>query len=66
MPQYEFKCPKCAELTTRIQRYKEKPDPCKCGEELEWERDRQLSRTSAPIFKGTGWYVNDYGGKKPK
>jgi putative FmdB family regulatory protein len=58
MPLYEYQCRDCGEVTEVIQRLSE-PDPTDCytcGGELE----RVLS-APAIRFKGSGWYVNDYG-----
>lgn len=65
MPLYEYECLKCGERFERIQKFsdailKQHPD---CGGDV-----RKLLSAPAIQFKGTGWYVNDYGkgGKKPE
>ena len=62
MPLYEYKCVKCGRLTEKIEsvsgpHLKKCPH---CGGKVE-------SVVSAPAiqFKGSGWYVTDYAGKKP-
>ena len=61
MPLYEYKCLKCGRNTEKIEsvsgpHLKKCPH---CGGKVE-------SVITAPAiqFKGAGWYVNDYGGKK--
>lgn len=42
-------------------------EPTHCDECGKDSLVRLISRTSPPIFNGTGWYVTDYGkGKKPE
>ena len=62
MPLYEYKCLKCGRNTEKIENVagphlKKCPH---CGGKVE-------SVITAPSiqFKGGGWYVTDYGGKKP-
>ncbi len=62
MPLYEYKCLKCNRRTEKIDHVngphlKKCPH---CGGKME-------AMFSAPAlqFKGAGWYVSDYGGKKP-
>ena len=62
MPLYEYKCVKCGRKTEKIEsvagpHLKKCPH---CGGKVE-------SLISAPAiqFKGSGWYVTDYAGKKP-
>ena len=60
MPLYEYKCDKCGHRFERIENHTAseiKKCPV-CGGRAE----RQVS-TSAIQFKGSGWYVTDYGGK---
>lgn len=61
MPLYEYKCTKCGRRTEKIEsisgpHLKKCPH---CGAKVE-------SLISAPAiqFKGSGWYVTDYAGKK--
>ena len=58
MPLYEYECQSCGEHVERIQRASDKPlTECpKCGGPL-----RRLLGVPALQFKGSGWYVTDYG-----
>src|SRR5437016_10085233 len=59
MPLYEYKCQSCGEKFEVIQKFSDTPLTVheKCGGPVE-----RLISTSALKFKGTGWYVTDYGG----
>ena len=63
MPIYEYECRKCGAHVEAFQKVSDKPlTKCgKCGGKLE-------RKISAPAiqFKGTGWYVTDYGNKTTK
>ncbi len=61
MPIYEYTCQKCNAHTEIMQKMTDKPlTRCrKCRGKLE----KIWSQTSMQ-FKGTGWYVTDYAGKK--
>ena len=63
MPIYEYECKKCKAHVEAFQKLSDKPlTKCrKCGGKLE-------KKISAPAiqFKGSGWYVTDYGGKTTK
>lgn len=61
MPLYEYECRKCNAHTEVIQKMTDKPlTKCpKCGGRLE-----KLLSAPAIQFKGAGWYVTDYAGKK--
>jgi len=63
MPIYEYECKKCQAHVEAFQKVSDKPlTKCrKCGGKLE-------KKISAPAiqFKGSGWYVTDYGGKTTK
>ena len=66
MPLYEYKCQSCGEVFEIIQKFSDTPLTVheKCGGQVE-----RLISTSALMFKGSGWYVNDYGkgnSKDPK
>ena len=66
MPLYEYKCQSCGEVFETIQKFSDTPITVheKCGGQVE-----RLISTSALQFKGSGWYVNDYGkgnSKEPK
>jgi putative FmdB family regulatory protein len=61
VPLYEYKCLKCGRKTEKIENVagphlKKCPH---CGGKVE-----QLISASALQFKGSGWYVTDYAGKK--
>ena len=61
MPIYEYKCLDCGAHIEKMQKVSDEPlKICeKCGGNLE----KQLS-LSGFQFKGEGWYVTDYAGKK--
>jgi putative FmdB family regulatory protein len=63
MPIYEYECKKCKAHVEAFQKFSDKPlTKCtKCGGKLE-------RKISAPAiqFKGSGWYVTDYGPKTTK
>jgi putative FmdB family regulatory protein len=61
MPIYEYNCQKCNAHVEVMQKVSDKPltRHAKCGGKLE----KQWSATSFQ-FKGAGWYVTDYAGKK--
>ena len=58
MPLYEYKCKKCKHRFEQIQKFSDKPvKKCpECGGPVE-----KLISTSSVQFKGSGWYVSDYG-----
>ena len=60
MPIYEYKCDKCSAVFEVMQRFSDQPLATHegCGGAVE-----RLISTSALQFKGSGWYVNDYGKK---
>ena len=61
MPLYEYQCKKCQHRFERIQKFSDphvKKCP-ECGGAVE-----QVLSAPAVQFKGSGWYVTDYG-KKP-
>jgi putative FmdB family regulatory protein len=61
MPIYEYECLQCEKRTELLQRLDEAPlAACpQCGGEV-----RKLISAPAVQFKGSGWYVTDYAGKK--
>lgn len=63
MPIYEYTCQKCKAHVEVMQKVSDKPltRHAKCGGKLE----KEWSATSFQ-FKGAGWYVTDYAGKKPE
>ena len=58
MPLYEYQCDKCAHRFEVIQKYSDPPiEVCpKCGGHVS-----KLLSSPAIQFKGSGWYVTDYG-----
>ena len=60
MPMYEYRCKACGHQFEVIQKFSDAPvRKCpKCGKSVE-----RLVSSSAIQFKGTGWYVTDYGRK---
>ena len=61
MPIYEYGCTQCGKRTEVLQRLDAAPlAACpECGGEV-----RKLVSAPAFQFKGSGWYVTDYAGKK--
>ncbi|HEX5707534.1 MAG TPA: FmdB family zinc ribbon protein [Pyrinomonadaceae bacterium] len=61
MPIYEYSCRKCNAHIEVMQKVSDKPlaRHAGCGGRLE----KEWSRTGFQ-FKGTGWYVTDYAGRK--
>ena len=61
MPIYEYSCQKCGAHLEVMQKITDKPlaRHAKCGGKLE----KEWSRTGFQ-FKGSGWYVTDYAGRK--
>jgi putative FmdB family regulatory protein len=60
MPLYEYACDACGHRFEQIRKFSDPPlDVCpKCGGAV-----RKLVSSPAFQFKGSGWYVSDYGGK---
>jgi putative FmdB family regulatory protein len=58
MPLYEYKCQTCGDVFEVRQKFSDQPVTVHeaCGGPVE-----RLISTSALQFKGSGWYVNDYG-----
>ncbi len=63
MPIYEYECTKCKSHIEVLQKVSDKPPTkCrKCGGRFE-----RIASAPAIQFKGSGWYVTDYGGKSGK
>lgn len=61
MPIYEYSCRKCGGRVEAMQKITDKPlaKHAGCGGRLE----KEWSRTGFQ-FKGAGWYVTDYAGRK--
>jgi putative FmdB family regulatory protein len=62
MPIYEYKCAKCGKEFEKVQRITDEA-VLEC-EFCHGTAKRLISRSSF-VLKGSGWYVTDYGGKKP-
>jgi putative FmdB family regulatory protein len=64
MPLYDYRCHKCGETFEVKQKFADEPLKTHegCGGEVE-----RLISVPALQFKGTGWYITDYGrgGKSP-
>lgn len=60
MPLYEYRCQSCGAVFEVIQKFSDTPltKHEKCGGKVE-----RLISPAALRFKGTGWYVTDYGRK---
>lgn len=63
MPLYEYQCKKCKHKFEKIQKFSDPPiRKCpECGGPVE-----KVMHAPNVQFKGTGWYVTDYGGKGDK
>ena len=63
MPLYEYQCKKCKHRFEKIRKFSDPPiRKCpECGGPVE-----QLLHAPAVQFKGSGWYVTDYAGRKPE
>jgi putative FmdB family regulatory protein len=61
MPVYEYHCESCGKRLEKIQKFSDPPlTQCEvCGGPL-----KKVLSAPALVFKGTGWYVTDYAGKK--
>jgi putative FmdB family regulatory protein len=62
VPLFEYQCRKCGQRTERIEKFDgAKLQKCpKCGGRVE-----RLVSAPAIQFKGSGWYVTDYGKSSP-
>jgi putative FmdB family regulatory protein len=60
VPLYEYQCKKCKHKFEKIQKFSDPPvRKCpECGGPVE-----KVMHAPNVQFKGTGWYVTDYGGK---
>jgi putative FmdB family regulatory protein len=63
VPLYEYQCKKCKHKFEKIQKFSDQPvKKCPdCGGPVE-----KVMHAPNVQFKGTGWYVTDYGGKGDK
>src|SRR5258708_879619 len=60
VPLYEYQCKKCKHKFEKIQKFSDRPiKKCpECGGPVE-----KVQHAPNVQFKGSGWYVTDYGGK---
>lgn len=63
MPIYEYKCKKCGEEFEVFHKMTDKD--VKSCKHCRGPVNKLISRTSFQL-QGSGWYVTDYGGKKPE
>lgn len=64
MPTYEYKCDSCGHVFEKFQKMSD--DPVKECPECGCEVRRVIHGGAGLIFKGSGWYITDYGkGKSP-
>jgi putative FmdB family regulatory protein len=58
MPLYEYQCDQCGDVFELIQRFSDQPLSVhpRCGGPV-----HRLISAPALQFKGTGWYITDYG-----
>ena len=63
MPLYEYQCKKCKHKFEKIQKFSDRPiKKCpECGSPVV-----KIQHAPNVQFKGSGWYVTDYGGKSDK
>jgi len=63
MPLYEYKCTKCGSVFEILQKVNDPPlKKCiRCQGTV-----KKLLSASALQFKGSGWYVTDYGSKRKR
>lgn len=59
---YEYECQACHHRFEKIQKFSDKPIK-KCPHCGKSKVEKLISKSSIQ-FKGTGWYVTDYAGKK--
>ena len=66
MPTYDYKCPKCGTEFQEFQKISSKPG-AKCPK-CSAKAERQISGGAGLVFKGSGFYLTDYGrgGQKPR
>ena len=60
MPMYEYECGSCGHHFEVIQKFSDKPVK-KCPHCGKTGKVKRLVSSPAIQFKGTGWYVTDYG-----
>ena len=58
MPIYEYKCSQCGNTYEKRQKFSDAVDTeCNCEKKAPVHR---LTSAPALVFKGSGWYINDY------
>jgi putative FmdB family regulatory protein len=60
MPVYEYRCDKCGDETERLEKFSDPPVELNCAKCTKGKFERQLGVPGLK-FKGSGFYVNDYG-----
>lgn len=66
MPTYEYKCEKCGHIFEKLQKMSDDPIKNCEKEKCDGEVKRVIYGGTTTIFKGSGFYVNDYGKKEAK
>lgn len=61
MPIYEYECPKCG----RFDVLQKMSDPALEKHDVCGSKVKKLISASSFAFKGSGFYITDYGGKSP-
>lgn len=64
MPTYEYRCSNCQHTFDKFQ-YITEPSRRKCPVCKKLTLKRMIGSGSGLIFKGSGFYCNDYGKSKP-
>ncbi len=63
MPNYDYTCGACSEKFVIFQKMMDKPEK-KCPECGKKTLKRMIGRGAGIIFRGSGFYVNDYGKRR--
>jgi putative FmdB family regulatory protein len=65
MPTYEFRCPNGHEFERFFRKISDAPSTAECPE-CHQQSERRMSAGAGLLFKGSGFYITDYGkdGKK--
>lgn len=59
MPTYDYKCADCGRIFEKFHGMNEQPEVV-CPECASVKTSRQVSLGAGVVFKGSGFYVNDY------
>jgi putative FmdB family regulatory protein len=59
MPTYDYKCSDCGRIFEKFHGMNEKPQ-VECPECRSFNTGKQMSLGAGIVFKGAGFYVNDY------